>query len=366
MTAPVSPNASHATYAPSAAHRWMHCTASALAISQLPPEPEGEAATAGTEAHAELERCLSEWDEQSVDFRGGMPISPDPNHSAAEAVALALDYIRQLPEGTLWVEQRVRLTDDIWGRCDVAHWDDAAQVLTIVDLKNGFVPVEAVRNEQTRIYAAGTIYTRNLPAKWIRYAIVQPNDFRPVPRVKQWVESATDLYEFANRAAAVPTGPLTFTAGEHCRYCPLFGRCQPTRDLLVRLADVLAHPASDVKPDQVAPFIVLKKPIEDFFKGLDKAQLKEAMAGKVAPGMKLVETIPRRAWKDEAAARAFVLAEKGVDALSPPSPAQAEKMGLSIEGLADRPKGVPALALESDWRQEWRGRDVVEMFKGVA
>ena len=84
------------------------------------------------------------------------------------------------------------------------------------------VGVDAERNEQLRIYAAAFIATHKLPVKFIRYAIVQPNDFRPVPRVKQWAESYADLYAFAIEIAKIPHQPKTFTPGEHCTYCPLF------------------------------------------------------------------------------------------------------------------------------------------------
>ena len=180
----------HAIYAPSSAHRWIDCTASASGIAALGEQEPGVEAIEGTAAHEELERILSKSGE------------PDPDHPAAYGIALAIDYVRQLPPGRMYVEQRVRLTDHIWGRCDVAHWHEESATLTILDLKNGFVNVEAEQNPQLRIYAAGSIYTYKLPAKHIRYVVVQPNSFLPVPRVKQWVESADDLFRFAERVPA--------------------------------------------------------------------------------------------------------------------------------------------------------------------
>jgi hypothetical protein len=206
VTLPVA--TAHAVYAPSAAHRWAMeggCSASAEAIAHLGEQEEGEEAAEGTEAHDEIERVLgplaeyglAELDEQSRE------------HPAAYGVALVFDYVRRLMrhnDDRVWIEQRVRLTDQIWGRCDVAHWSPQTGVLTIVDYKNGYVGVDAEENEQLRIYAAGSIYTHNLPAEWIRYAVVQPNDFRPVPRVKQWHEPAASLFAFAQRVAAIPHG----------------------------------------------------------------------------------------------------------------------------------------------------------------
>lgn len=366
--APLHPaGPAHAVYAPSSAHRWLLCTASASAIAALPPAEEGEEAAKGTRAHDEIERILGHLSETiaaPVDIERAVT-KLDPAHPSAYGIALVLDFVRQLPEGTLWVEQRVRLTDEIWGRCDVGHWDDSTSVLTIVDYKDGYVNVEAEDNEQLEIYGASTIMTRKLPAKWVRLVVVQPNSFMPVPRVKQWIVSAADLYAFAERAAAVPHGPLTFTAGEQCKYCPLFGRCPASQDVLARLAAVLCNPPDGVPAGQYAIFKAMEKPISDWFKGADKDQTKKALSGHVAPGMKLVETTTKRVWKDEAAARAAVVAKCGVAALDPPTPAQAEKLGIDISILADKPKGAPALAFESDKRPDWKEKSAAEMFGAV-
>lgn len=350
----------HATYAPSSAHRWMECTASASAIAALPEQEEGEEAAEGTAAHEEIERCISPM---------GVPLPVNREHSAAYGIALLLDYVSQLPAGQMWVEQRVTLTPQIWGRCDVAHWHEESATLTIVDYKNGYVNVEAEENEQLRIYGAGSIYTHKLPAKWVRYVVVQPNSFMPVPRVKQWVESAESLHEFATRAAAVPDGPLTFKAGEHCRYCPLFGRCEATRDLLVHLSTMMQHTPEEVRAEQVAIVKALEKPIADWFKQLDKVKTKDALAGKVMPGMKLVTATKHRDWRDPVAARREVVAALGDAALDLCTPAQAEKLGMDkavVDRMAVKPEGGPALAFESDKRPTFARKSAAEMFAGVS
>lgn len=346
----------HAVYAPSSAHRWSVCTASAHAISHLPEQNEGEEAAEGTAAHDEIERCLGSEPDWS-------PVNPD--HPAAYGVSLLLDYVRQLPAGRLWVEQRVTLTPAIWGRCDVAHWHEESATLTIVDYKNGFVDVQAEENEQLQIYAAASIYTHKLPARHVRLVVVQPNSFMPVPRVKQWVTTAEALFAFAERVARIPDGEKKFVAGEQCKYCPMFGRCPASADVLVKIGTMLANAPDAVPLDQVALFTACKKPIEDWFKGLDKAATKKALAGNVPPGMKVVLTTKHRDWRDEAAARKEIVAALGVDSLSPPTPAQAEKLGMDkswVEANSQKPDGGPALAFESDKRPAFVRKTAAEMF----
>jgi hypothetical protein len=321
----------------------------------LPEQEEGEEAAEGTAAHEELERVL----------KGE---KADPDHPAAYGVALFTDFVRQLrtrTPGQEWIETRVALTSQIWGRLDYGHWSPLDSVVTIADKKNGFVDVPVEENEQLRIYGASLIHQMQLPAKWLRYVIVQPNSIVPGPRVKQWVEPVESLMQFAERAAIIPAGPKNFVAGEHCRYCPLFGRCPATMDLLKHLAIMLQHTADDVKPAQVAIMWALKRPIEDWFKVLEKRSTKNALLGAVPPGTKLVTANTHRAWINAAAAREAVVEKFGVEALEPPTPAQAEKMGLDVSALATKPEGAPVLAFASDKRPEFKRKTAAEMFAGV-
>jgi hypothetical protein len=371
MTAHVDPTGQHAVYAPSSAHRWIPCTASAAAIAQLPEQEEGEEAQEGTAAHDEIERVLGPFggDGMGLWVENSKYLTVNPEHPAAYGVALVVDYVRQLPPGCLWIEQRVTLTPEIWGRCDVAHWDDATATLTIVDYKNGMRMVDADDNPQLRIYAAASIFTHNLPAKWIRYVVVQPNDWRPfVPRVKQHTEAAATLYAWASETAKIPRSPLKFTAGDHCRDCPLFGRCDASLDMLQNIGAVISGlmTADQVPAGQRALFLACKKPIEDAFKNAEKIWTQEALKTETPPpGMKLVIGTTKRAWKDEKAARAAILEKFGPEKLNPPTPAQAEDMGLDVSELAGRPEGVPVLAFASDKRKTWQRKSAAEMFAGV-
>ena len=355
----------HATYAPSSAKRWMNCTASAMAISKIGEQEEGEEAQVGTAAHDEIDRVLGHMNGLMWSQRNCIT-TPNPNHPAIEGIELFLDYVSQLGVGRVWVEQRVTLTEQIWGRCDFAHWDESTGILTIVDYKNGYVPVEA-SSEQLSVYAAAIIYTMQLHGvRWVRLAVVQPHDWRPVPRVKQKVISADELYQFALKAAAIPDGPKSFKAGEHCRYCPLFGRCDASRDLLEQLAVVMQHPANKVPPSMIEPMLLCRKPVEDWFKGLSAYGAKLAQKGIDVPGMVIVEGQKHRVWNDPVEARKLVIEKLGVDALDLPSPAQVESKGVDVTDLAHRPEGGPALAFASDTRPRFKRKTAEEMFAGVA
>lgn len=371
MTIHTAPNAQHAIYSMSSGHRWAKengCTASAEAISMLPPQEPGEEAEEGTEAHKELERRLGPLKGDFVD-PATMPIAPiDPDHPAAYSVAMMIAYVRQLPPGRVWVEQRVKLSEQIWGTADVQHWHESSSTLTIPDLKNGQRAVDPDK-EQLRLYGAASMFTHNLPVKWFRFVVVQPFDWRPfVPRVKQHVESVDSLYAWASRVAAIPGSAKTFNVGDHCRDCPLFGKCDASIDMLSLFGAVIAGFVSPekVRPEQVALFLALEKPITDQIKNFKKHwETKSLKTNTPPPDMKFVETNPHREWIDVAAARAAVIAKCGVNALEPPTPAQAEKLGVDVSSLARKPKGGPALAFANDKRKDWKPTSGAEMFASV-
>jgi hypothetical protein len=370
MNALVNIRTAHAVYAPSSAYRWTRCTASAEGIANSGAKldlTDGEDEE-GTEAHEEIARLLKPLAEYGL-----AEFFIDPNHPAFVGIGLMFDFVRQLMmnrNDQVWIEERTRLTDQIWGTPDVIHWSPATGMLTVADYKNGHVAVNAERNEQLRIYAAAFIATHQLPVKFIRYVIVQPNDFRPVPRVKQWSESYADLYAFAIEVAKIPHQPKTFTPGEHCTYCPLFGRCEATRDIL---RDVSALVAGLVTPEEITPeqwalFLICEKPIADAFKNAKNVLKKRMLQGVELPGLKLVESTKHRAWSNPVEARALVLAKLGVDALDLPTPAQAIERGLdevTVHAMAPRPEGSPTLAFANASGKPWK-KPVQEMFAGVA
>src|SRR6266851_1640676 len=143
MNAPFNPTTAHAVYSMSSMFRWGSedgCSASATAIAAMErvvPQEDSEESADGTAAHDEIERVLGP-------MSGGFaPGQVDPDHPAAFGIARFVDYARKLdaafPGGRFFIEQRVRLTDDIWGRLDLGHWHAKSATVTIADFKNGFV-----------------------------------------------------------------------------------------------------------------------------------------------------------------------------------------------------------------------------------
>jgi hypothetical protein len=376
-------NAAHAVHAPSSAKRWSKCPGSAQAIAAIDdyyePEEEGEAATEGTQAHDEIDKMFKPLGSRSgeadlvdiSDFHN--LVTPAPlDHPAAYGLRLVYDAVKKIIEQygkvAMWVEQRVHLTQAIWGRCDIAIWVPSHRLLIILDYKNGMRAVDAEDNDQTGIYAAGTIKTQGIDPLHIQHCIVQPNDWRHfVPRVKWWTEGRAAL-DLRTIEWITAVGQTFLKAGEHCRDCPLFGTCDPSVDLLTQFGAVIAglvNPAN-VRPEQVAMFFSLQKPIEDQIKAFKKAWSDAATKGNKAPaGMKFVAEEGRRKWTNEQEAWKRLGYPDAPEWMKLPTPSQAEELGIKVDDIASKGKPFKVLAPESDKRKPWTGPEAGKMFAAV-
>lgn len=369
----------HAVYAPSSAKRWSKCPGSAPAIAAIDdyyePLEDGEESIEGTQAHDEIDKMFkplgSRSGEQDLirmdDFNN--LVEPAPlDHPAAFGLRLVYDAVRkvieQYGEVVLWVEQRVFLTQQIWGRCDIAIYVPSHKLLIIMDYKNGMRAVDAEENDQTGIYAAATIKTQGIDVDHVQHCIVQPNDWRHfVPRVKWWTEgrAALDLRTLMWIKAVNET---FLKAGEQCRDCPLFGVCDPSTDALTQFGAVIAglvNPA-DVLPEQVSMFFALQKPIEDAMKGFRGAWSK---VDKAPHGMKFVAEEGRRKWTNEQEAWNRLGHPNAPEWMKLPTVKQAEDMGVKVDDIASKGKPFKVLALADDKRPEWKAPEATKMFAGV-
>ena len=100
------PQAFHAVWAPSSAHRWTKCTASAEGIANSGAKLDLAEGTdeEGTEAHAEIERLLRPLAEYGL-----AEFVIDPEHPALLGIGLMFDYVRKLMlhnTDRVWIEER--------------------------------------------------------------------------------------------------------------------------------------------------------------------------------------------------------------------------------------------------------------------
>ena len=367
----------HALLSPSAASRWMHCTA-APRLEAPYPDSGSEYAKEGTLAHAlaelKLRKALVEpamsnrkynnahkklqedphYDPEMEDCTDGyldyiqeiVHSRPSAPYVAAE---VSLDITRYIPEG--------RGTAD----CVILHGGE----LWVIDYKHGKgVKVDAPGNPQTRIYGLGALaaYDWLYPITMVHMAIYQPRlshvstEDQSADELRAWGET-----EVAPKARQAYDGPGETHAGDWCRWCKF------KRDCRVRALDALtpydawrAKDAKTLDPDDYAKLLPLLDKITAWCGDIADAALEKALAGVEIPGYKAVEGRSVRRYTDTDQAMAALRAAGYDEALlyerRPITLAAAEKLvgkgkfGEIIAPYIMIPPGKPTLVPLADKR----------------
>lgn len=306
----------HAFLAPSAAHRWLNCTPSAM-LESAEPSTFSPYAKEGTEAHALAEIKLSyalgkiDDEEYARRFEEFRLTSEYYNEAFNEYVNKYVDEVMTIVrfdyEGQnvhVELEEHVEFKDivpDGSGTSDVVIV--GKNFIHIVDLKFGKgVPVSAIGNEQLRLYALGAIrkHIAECICNEVIMTIIQPRlDDQSTDRML-----ASDLNDWAARVVK-PTAKLAIagqgelTPGDHCKFCKCRGKCEAlaSKQLAVAQAefeDVVVEnnilEPCNMTPDMLAHVLYVAPRFIDWFKDVQAYAAKAAiMDGVQIPGYKVVE-----------------------------------------------------------------------------
>lgn len=266
----------HARLAPSSAHRWMHCAASA-ALEALYPDGGNVYADEGTAAHELASRCLPHTANPGSFI--GTTIEAGQNsfkvdRDMAHHIQSYVDFVRELSDGKqLDVEVKIPIghltgEEDATGTADAVVVDRAGRHVCVIDLKYGAgVAVEADGNEQLAIYALGVLERYSLLAEFdtVSMYIHQP---RVAGASEPWTLTVAELNDFGARVAecakvasivmAVPEvqeiGDGYYRPGEkQCRFCKAKARCPALRAEVVEVvgAAATAEDFAEFMPDTV-------------------------------------------------------------------------------------------------------------------
>jgi hypothetical protein len=373
--------AAHSKFSASAAHRWMACPGSTTMERGLKDSTSIHAAT-GTVAHKLLEEYLRN-DKAPDAFLGrtyeqdGFEIEVD--EQMVDNVQTAIDNILEATIGARLVmpETRVDYAADLmvppgtgWGTSDViAVLPGEVQVH---DYKNGHRYVDALGNEQMKLYALGALRLIedmvDEPIERVRMFIQQP---RVNSAPSEAVVSVADLKTWGNstaRAAAQSVmvaeaaslqmddkwrGLFLRPGEKQCQWCKAKGTCSAARGAAAQAVfgsdpatpeEFAEAPAigQDLSADAWAKlhaspeWLAAALDQVDFIEAWCNAVRAEALAaleaGKPVPGYKLVQGKKgARAWGDKEAAEKllkeqFRLTTEQAYNLKLISPSQAEKL----------------------------------------
>lgn len=385
----------HADISPSGAEAIARCPGKVNATKDL-PRRSNEAAAEGTVLHEINAECLV-YGFDPYDFLGetheceGFEFVIDEDQ--AESIVPGLDWVREQP-GKLFVETPVDLS--AWPPFEFGTLDVgivAPDLITLVDHKFGYIPVEAESNKQIAIYAIGfyeQIAKHLTQATRFRLIINQPR--RIGPKWREWIVELDELREFmgdiqeAMQRALDPDAPRI--AGQvQCQYCllnPALGGpgCDALESLMLGLLG-LDHEALDdayllqgglempdlstLTPEMQATIWKHRTMLKNWIEGVTKVATERAAAGDPPPGLKAVPSFGDREYTDPEAAEAILVETLGVEesfTKKLKSPAQAEKVMMptkrkpghpeawkKLDALIIKPEKGVELALMSDERK---------------
>lgn len=354
---------SHSRIGASSMNRWANCPAS-VRLSKDMPNSSSSFAEEGTRAHDVAANILL-----------GQKHDCDDDEML-EAVMVYVDFANELKKGCSFyaVEERCDLSalhPGLFGTSDLIVYHDKTKTLHVGDYKHGKgIAVEAEENEQLLYYALGALMKTQLPCLWVEMIIVQPRCFHPDGPVRKWKISVTELLDFSadlvDAAKRTEDPKAAVVPGDHCRFCPAAPVCPELHQVAITSAQEEFAPAFSYDPEKLKDILGKIPAIEAWAKSVKEFAYREAQAGRVPPGYKLVPKRANRKWINEKEAEKFLLLELGLDylqAIKEPtlkSVAQIEAMLKNkddkkiLETIVIKESSGDTLAPVADKRQESR------------
>lgn len=359
---------------PSAAHRWINCTA-APRLEANEPDNGSSYAAEGTLAHAYCAMKLKEFLGYDISDEVAEINELDEEYHTGEMDEYTDTYKTivlekyntaraTVEDAQLLIETRLDFSNyipDAFGTADAIIIADGT--MEVIDFKYGKgVKVSAYRNPQMMIYALGAYDRFNFEYKidHVRMTIVQPridnlSGFElPVPDLLAWVgetlvPKAREAYEGSG-----PQKP-----GEWCRFCKVKSKC---RALTKLCTDAAANDPKLISPDELAKDVLpLLATVKTWLAGVEDYALQQALSGVRLPGWKIVEGRSVRKITDQGAAAAALggAGYKASDIYKPQelrTITELEKLvgrkqfAAICSEYIEKPQGKPTLAPESDKR----------------
>lgn len=369
----------HALLSPSAAHRWMNCTA-APRLEAGAEDTESAYALEGTLAHAycalklkkylgldtsEEEREIGELNERF--HTGEMDEYTD---TYATIVMEKFNTARaKVRDARLLVESRFDFSEyvpEAFGTSDATIIADG--LMEVIDFKYGKgVRVSAVENEQMKIYALGAFLKHSFDYHIgrVRMTIVQPR----IDNLSEYELTVEELLEWAEKelrpkAREAYRGNGSQNPGEWCKFCKVKGNCRALADKCCGTAKAASDPRLLAPEEMAADVLPLVPMIKAWVSTIEEYALQQALAGTEYPGYKVVEGRSVRKITDDKAV-IDLLAKEGYDQAEYMKPATLcgisdleklvgkKRFAALCSDFITRPQGKPTLATEDDKRPRY-------------
>ena len=379
----------HALLSPSAAHRWINCTA-APRLEEKAEDRGSVFAEEGTLAHAYCAKHLKEFlgqstaDEQAeIDELNAKYHTGEMDEYTDTYKTIVLEKFNaaraKTKDAQLLVEVRLdfsRYVPEAFGTADALIIADGC--IEVIDFKYGKgVKVSAHENPQMKIYALGAFeaFSFEYNINRVRMTIVQPR----IDNLSEFEISAEDLQAWAEQTLK-PAAVEAFgkngkqKPGEWCQFCKVKYSCKALAATCIKTAT--ENPDPKLVSDQEMAEIVLPKiaTIKTWLAGIEEYALQQALNGTQYTGFKIVAGRSVRKIVDSVAVQ-NALTAAGFDDNDYLKPAELRSIG-DLEKLVgkkhfaelcgewiDKPQGKPTLVPDSDKRPAFNS--AADDFSGI-
>lgn len=366
----------HALLSPSAAHRWINCTAAPRLEADV--EDKGsEFAAEGTLAHAYCAQKLkaflglpTEDEAKEIAELNDRYHTGEMDEYTDTYKTIVLEKYNaaraKTKDALLLIETRLDFSEyvpDAFGTADAIIIADGT--MEVIDFKYGKgVKVSAEDNPQMKIYALGAYEKFSFEYKIdrVRMTIIQPR----IENFSEWELSVSELMAWTDsvltpKAQQAYKGDGPQVPGDWCQFCKVKSNCRALTQKCIEAAKNHPDPKL-ISPDELAADVLpMLATVKTWLAGVEDYALQQALSGVQLAGWKVVEGRSVRKITDQDGA-ALALNKAGYKTTEIYKPQElrtitdlekltGKKQFAAICGdFIEKPQGKPTLAPESDKR----------------
>ena len=366
----------HALLSPSAAHRWINCTAAPRLEADV--EDKGsEFAAEGTLAHAYCAQKLkaflgmpTEGEAKEIAELNDRYHTGEMDEYTDTYKTIVLEKYNaaraKTKDALLLIETRLDFSEyvpDAFGTADAIIIADGT--MEVIDFKYGKgVKVSAVDNPQMKIYALGAYEKFSFEYKIdrVRMTIIQPR----IENFSEWELSVSELMEWTDsvltpKAQQAYKGDGPQVPGDWCQFCKVKSNCRALTNQCISVATNHPDPKLISANELATDVLPILATVKTWLAGVEDYALQQALSGVQLPGWKVVEGRSVRKITDQDGA-ALALNKAGYKTTEIYKPQELRTI-TELEKLTgkkqfavicgeyiEKPQGKPTLAPESDKR----------------
>lgn len=366
----------HALLSPSAAHRWINCTAAPRLEADV--EDKGsEFAAEGTLAHAYCAQKLkaflglpTEGEAKEIAELNDRYHTGEMDEYTDTYKTIVLEKFNaaraKTKDALLLIETRLDFSGyvpDAFGTADAIIIADGT--MEVIDFKYGKgVKVLAVDNPQMKIYALGAYEKFSFEYKIdrVRMTIIQPR----IENFSEWELSVSELMAWTDgvltpKAQQAYKGDGPQVPGDWCQFCKVKSNCRALTQKCIEAAKNNPDPKLISLDELATDVLPMLATVKTWLAGVEDYALQQALSGVQLAGWKVVEGRSVRKITDQDGA-ALALNKAGYKTTEIYKPQELRNI-TDLEKLTgkkqfavicgdfiEKPQGKPTLAPESDKR----------------